>query len=85
MYAAVAEDHAGLRHCRRRHGRPVRDVGRLAARGDRLGEPEIEHLDRSVRPQLDVRGLQVAVDDSLFVGRFERVGDLPGDLECLAQ
>ena len=31
---------------------------------------------RDLKPDLDVRGLQVAVDDSLLVRRLERLGDL---------
>ena len=34
------------------------------ARVDRLRQPEIEHLDGAVWPQLDVRGLQIAMDDA---------------------
>src|SRR4030095_13869979 len=48
-----------------------------------LGEPEVEHLDVAVRRQLDVRGLQVAMDDPLLVRRFERLGDLTRDRERL--
>jgi len=33
-------------------------------------------LDRAVGPHLDVRGLQIAVHDSLVVRRFERDGNL---------
>ena len=42
-----------------------------------FGEAKIQHLDGAVRPDLDVGGLQVPVDDSLRMGRVERVGDLP--------
>ena len=51
----------------------------------RLREPEVEHLDVAVRRDLDVGGLQVAVDDALLVRRFERLGDLPGDGERLGE
>src|SRR5688572_4852040 len=44
----------------------------------RLRQSEIEHLHHAVRAQLDVGGLQVAVDDALLVGGPERLGDLPG-------
>ena len=47
-----------------------------------LRQSEIQHLHRAIRPQLDVRGLQVAVDDALFMRRFEGFGDLPGDGQC---
>ncbi len=41
-----------------------------------LGEAEVEHLHLAVRRQLDVRGLEVAVDDTLLVGLLERLGHL---------
>ena len=47
--------------------------------GQCFREPEIQHLDGTVRPDFDVGGLQIPVDDPLRVGRFERVGNLPGD------
>ena len=49
----------------------------------RLRKTEVEHLYRAVRPQLDIRGLQVAVDDALLVCGFEGLGDLFGDGEGL--
>ena len=45
----------------------------------RLRQPEVEHLHHAVRRDLDVRGLQVAVDDPFLVRGLERVGDLPRD------
>ena len=45
----------------------------------RLREAEVQHLHRAVGSHLDVRGLQIAVDDPLLVRRFERLGDLPRD------
>jgi len=33
--------------------------------------------------QLDIRGLEIAVDDPLLVGRFERLRDLPRDRQRL--
>ena len=44
-----------------------------------LGEAEVEDLDLAVRRQLDVGGLEVAVDDALLVGALERLGDLLRD------
>ena len=38
-----------------------------------LRQPEVEHLHRAVGSQLDVRWLQIAVDDPLLVRRFERL------------
>ena len=46
---------------------------------ERLREPEVEHLDRAVGPDLDVGRLQIAMDDALLVRGFERLGDLPRD------
>ena len=43
---------------------------------EHLCEPEVEHLDGSVWPHLDVCRLQVAMDDVLHVGGLERVCDL---------
>ena len=45
----------------------------------RLGQTEVEHLHRAVRTDLDVRGLEIAMDDSLLVRRFEGLGDLSRD------
>ena len=55
----------------------VGDVVGLAAvdggaRSVRLGEAEIQHLDRAVGSDLDVGGLEIAMDDALFVRGFER-------------
>ena len=49
----------------------------------RLREPEVEHLHRAVTADLDVGGLQIAMDDALLVRRFERLGDLSGDRQRL--
>ena len=47
-----------------------------AGRIDQLRKSEIQHLHRAVRRDLDVRGLEVAVNDALLVRRFERLRDL---------
>lgn len=59
----------------------VRDVRRRsrARRIHGLGKTEVEHFHRAVRPDLDVRRFQIAVDDAALVRGFERVGDLPRD------
>jgi hypothetical protein len=49
----------------------------------KLGEPEVEDLHRPIVPNLDVGGLQIAVDDTLFVRGFERLGNLSRDGERL--
>ena len=48
-----------------------------------LRQPEVEHLHRAVRRDLDVGRFQIAVDDALLVCRLERLGDLARDRECL--
>ena len=82
-----AEDHARLR-CRVCASvgdcdRSADDAASARVAGPGLGEAEVEHLDLAVRRQLDVRGLEVAVDDALLVGFLERLGDLPRDRERL--
>ena len=46
-------------------------------------QPEVEHLYGAVWAHLHVRGLQIAVDDALLVGGFQRLRDLLGDGERL--
>ena len=41
----------------------------------RFGEAKIQNLGRSVGRDLDICGLQVAVDDTFVVSRFEPLGD----------
>ena len=57
---------------------PVRRVGT-----DRLRQAEVEHLHVPVGRDLDVRGLQIAMDDALAVRRFQRLGNLASDLQRL--
>ena len=56
-----------------------------AAALERLGEAEVEHLHLAFGRDLDVGGLEIAVDDALVVRRFERLGNLPRDAERLDQ
>ena len=51
-------------------------------RPSELREPEVQHLHRAVRPQLDIGWLEIAVDDALLVRGFERLRDLPRDRQC---
>jgi hypothetical protein len=44
-----------------------------------LGLTEVQHFDHAVRPDSDVRGFEIAVDDPRVVGRSDGVRDLPGD------
>ena len=62
-------------------GEVALDRGEVAHdRLHRLGESEVEDLDPAVGRDLDVRRLQVAVDEPFFVRRPEPLGDL--DEEC---
>jgi len=76
-------------HALRRGGQAHRgrvEHTRFAAGGsEHLGQPEVEHLDAAIRRQLDVRGLQVAMDDVLLVRGFDRVGDLDRQPQRLVQ
>ncbi len=97
--AAVDPAGAGLlgRHVRRRaqnHSRARRgeaqrrrmcSSGAVGVIGEGLGQPEIQDLDLAFRGDLDVGGLEVAVDDALLVGGFERLGDLPGQVQGLVE
>ena len=51
----------------------------------RLRQPEVEHLHRAVGAHLDVRRLQIAMDDPLLVRGFERLGDLLRDRQRLVE
>ena len=56
----------------------------VTARGSkRLREAEVEHLHRAVGSHLDIRGLQIAVNDALLVRRFEGFRDLLRDRQRL--
>ena len=52
---------------------------------ERLREAEVQHLHRAVGPQLDVRGLQIAMNDALLVRGFERLGNLPRDRQRVVE
>ena len=51
----------------------------------RLREAEVQHLHRAIGAQLDVRGLQIAMDDALLVRGFERLRNLPGYRQGLVE
>ena len=59
--------------------------GRSFGRIENFRDAEVEHLDRAVRSNLDVGRFQIAMDDTLLMGRFECVGDLPGEPQGLFQ
>ena len=52
---------------------PFRD----AMERNRLRQAEVEDLHHAVRRDLDIRRLQIPVNDALLVGGVERLGDLP--------
>ena len=83
-----ADDHAHLRSAPGAVsvGEFVASAVADGARGSqRLGETEVEHLHRAVGADLDVRRLEIAMDDALLVRRLERVGDLPRDRQRLGE
>ncbi len=82
-----AEEDAGAGALLGESGR-MGEVGWRALAGlgrERLGEAEVEHLHRAVAGELDVGGLQVAVDDTALVGVLEGLGDLAGDRQRLVE
>jgi hypothetical protein len=50
-----------------------------------LRQSEIEHLHGAIRPHLDIRRLEVAMDDRLLVRRLERLPNLPCDRQRLVE
>jgi hypothetical protein len=81
-----AEDHARLRHRGRRQRRRVHRVcTRPGRRIHRFREPEVEHLHRAVVANLDVRGLEIAMDDALLVRGLEGRGGLLRDRHRVGQ
>ncbi len=76
--AGGAEDHARRRRRRGHRWRQLGVTGRYLGL-ERLGETEVQHLDRAVRGQHHVARLEVAVDDAVVVRRLERFGDASGD------
>src|SRR5262249_13424229 len=48
-----------------------------------LRDAEVEHLDDAVRRHLDIRRLEVTMNDAPLVRGFERCGDLTRDLQRL--
>ena len=72
------------RRDRRRHATAL---GRRLAAGrlHRFREAEVENLHRAVGAHFDIRRLQIAVNDALFVRGFERLGDLLRDGQRLVE
>ena len=79
-----AQDHSdlgGARSERRRIHRVRRSAHFL--RRECLGQAEIQHFHRSVVANLDVRRLQIAVDDAALMRKFHGIGDLPRNRQRL--
>lgn len=73
-----AQDHAGLGgHAG--EGGGIRNVRRGGMVVERLGESEIEHLDHAAVGDLDVGGLEVAMDNAAPVSVLESLANLTGD------
>jgi hypothetical protein len=71
------EDQPVARRIARCRLAPIRVVGQD------LANPEVEDFDHSVGGDLDVRRLEIAMDDALVVRGIESAGDLSGNLERL--
>ena len=80
-----AENRAHLRRPRRERGRVGEVRARCAGGIHRLGQTEIEDLHRAVGGDLDVRRLEIAMDDPALVRVLERLGDLLRDRERLGE
>ena len=59
------------------------DVALMSFHGDLFGEAEVHNLHMSIGRDHDVRGLQVAVHDLLFMRGLHRFADLDADLNEL--
>ena len=81
-----AEDHAHAGHHRGRRDRRRcrrRRRGRAWRRVASFARPKSSTFTMPSGAHLDVRGLQIAMDDPLLVRRFERLGDLLRDRQRL--
>ena len=80
-----AEDHAHLCGASRERRRVHRVRARGPGRIERLRQTEVQDLYSAVRANFDVRWLQIAMNDALFVGRFKGVRDLTRDGQRIGQ
>ena len=83
-----AEDDAGRRHRGARYRRRRGDGFGGGWRGQRIHrfrEAEVEDLHGAITANLDVRGLEVAMDDALPVRGFQGFRDLPGSWQGLVE
>ena len=65
--------------------RPHHRAGAGHVGAAQAGQPEVHDLDHAARQQVDVRRLEVAVDDVLRVGEGEALGDLLDHGELLVE
>ena len=57
----------------------LREVGARSLTTDGFRKAEVKHLDDTLDGDLDVRRLQVPMNDPVLMCRFQRLGDLPRD------
>ena len=50
-----------------------------------FGEAKVEHFDDAVLRDLDIGGLEIAMDDTFLVCRVQRVGNLPGQTQSFSE
>ena len=77
-------DHARQRPPHRQGGRGCR-IGRRRVRRERLGQAEVENFHATLGCDLDISGLQVAMDDAFIVRVLQSLGNLPRDGQSLIQ
>jgi hypothetical protein len=82
MYDAVPRNRSRARG-QRAQGRRARRIALGGVVPERLGQAEVEHLDLPLGGDLDVGGLEVAMDDPLAVRLLQGGGDLRGQLQGL--
>ena len=61
------------------------EVPPYGCRLQRLRQSEVQHLHRAVGAHLDVRGLEIAMNDPLLVGGLQGFGDLPRDRQRVVE
>ena len=90
MYAIVPMELPGLVSCStpspldlRMNGGGADGFGGAGENWRQFRQTEIENFGGAAFDQKNIRGFNVAMDDSLGMGRVESVGDLDADLEQL--
>ena len=59
--------------------------GVVRSTDERLRQAEVQHFHCAIRSELDVRRLEIAMNNPTLVRRFERFSDLHGDRQRLVQ